>query len=737
MKIMHIAGGGDKGGAKTHILALCSKLKEKNDLTLVSLRGGEFPKDAEALGIRTKTFFSAFVPMDYIRLIKYVKKEKPDIVHCHGAKANLAGALLRLFAGRTIVTTVHSDYKLDYMHSFLKRNTIGRINSAALRFFNYYITVSDNFRRMLTERSFSPLKIMTIYNGLDFSQKAQKPDKAEYLKKAGLEYKEGDVVFGIPARLNPVKDISTLLRAFELASRKTPNIKLLIGGDGEETEKLMALSKELKLEDKVSFMGWLNDVPTFFAACDVDVLCSISESFPYSILEGIREGCAVITSDVGGMRDLIENGKSGYIFSPGDVETFASYISDLATDPKKRRAFSERLYQKASSLYSLDNMAETQQQIYENILTLKARGKRDGVLICGAYGRGNAGDEAILGAIIDTMRLIDPLMPICVMTRSPMKTKLLHGVKAVYTFNLLSFLRDMKKRRLFINGGGSLIQDITSSRSLYFYLFTIWAAKHMGCRVLMYGCGIGHVHRPLNRRLTKAVLNRNADTITLRDPKSMEELKDMGITRPDIRLTSDPALGLEAASDMTAEAYLKKHGMDINGKYICFALRFWKSSFDINAFAQAARHAYEKHGLTPVFIPFERPGDISPSRQVMEMLEDIPCLMLDDIDDIGLMIAVLKRMSLVCAMRLHALVFSAAAGVPFIGVSYDIKVEGFMEYAGNPFFTNLENLSPEGLKDLFDNALKDPSMFIGIAHRLKELEKLNMEAASQLMQSCQ
>ena len=84
-------------------------------------------------------------------------------------------------------------------------------------------------------------------------------------------------------------------------------------------------------------------VPHFFAACDIDVLCSISESFPYSILEGIREGCAVITSDVGGMRDLIDSGESGYIFNPGDYETFAGYIVDLAKDPEKRRRFAEKL----------------------------------------------------------------------------------------------------------------------------------------------------------------------------------------------------------------------------------------------------------------------------------------------------------------------------------------------------------------------------------------------------------
>ena len=181
MKIIHIAGGGDRGGAKTHIISLCSHLSDHCDLTLVSLRSGDFAESAAESGIKTVTIFSSFVLRDYIRLIKFIRKEDPDLVHCHGAKANLAAILIKVLCKKTIVTTVHSDYRLDYMHSFLRRNTLGRLNSAALRFFDYYVTVSDTFKQMLIKRGFKPNKIMTIYNGLDFSQKAPPADKKEYL----------------------------------------------------------------------------------------------------------------------------------------------------------------------------------------------------------------------------------------------------------------------------------------------------------------------------------------------------------------------------------------------------------------------------------------------------------------------------------------------------------------------------------------------------------------------------
>lgn len=732
MKIFHVAGGGDRGGAKTHILALCSRLKERYDLTLVSLRSGDFPDSARQVGIQTKTFFSWFVPYDYFRLIRMVRREKPDIVHCHGAKANIAGLLVKLFCGVTVITTVHSDYQLDYMNSAFKRFTIGAMNARALRHIDYYVTVSELFKSMLISRNFDPHKCMSIYNGLDFAEKAAPFDRSDWLHRSGIDYQEGDVVLGILARLTPVKDIPTLLRAFAMARKDNPRLKLLIGGDGEDTEKLRALAESLKLDKSVSFMGWVTDVPHFFAACDIDVLCSISESFPYSVLEGIRENCAVITSDVGGMSRLIDSGENGYIFRPKDVETFARYILELSLDGDKRQRFAAALYEKASALYSLDSMADTQSQIYESILHLEQAPRRREVLICGAYGKGNSGDEAILRAIITSMRSIDPLIPLTVMTRKPEETRLLYGVRAIYTFDVAHFLRAAGHTKLFINGGGSLIQDSTSSRSLYYYLFTIWAARLRGARVLMYGCGIGHVEKPFNRRVARWILNQPGHVITLRDAVSRRELLDMGITRPDVRDSADPALSLEPADDQLAVEYLKQHGLDPNGRYICFSLRPWKDFGNYAPFAEAADYAREAYGLEAVFMPIEDPTDLAPSRITAQMMHGKGHL-LPAPGEVELTMAVLHRMELMCAMRLHALVFSAAANTPFIAASYDIKVSSFMEYVHNPSCCDLNSLTGQFLRQQIDRVMADPAQYRDNAARLRAMESQNNLAAREML----
>lgn len=732
MKIFHVAGGGDRGGAKTHILALCSRLQKEHDLQLISLRSGDFPESAQAAGIRTTTFFSWFVPYDYYRLIRKVRREKPEIVHCHGAKANIAGLLVKLFCHTTVVSTVHSDYQLDYLSSLPKRLSIGFLNARALRHIDYYVTVSELFKQMLISRGFDPLRCMVIYNGLDFQDKAEPFDREAWLRQAGIDYQPGDVVLGILARLTPVKDIPTLLHAFAQARKEDPRLKLLIGGDGEDAEKLKTLARQLKLGTSVSFMGWVTDVKHFFAACDIDVLCSISESFPYSILEGVREGCAVITSDVGGMRRLIEQGESGYIFHPGDREAFARYILELSRDGEKRRAFAQKLYERASQLYSLDSMAATQSQIYENIRHLQSLPKRSGVLICGAYGRGNSGDEAILRAIITSMRSIDPLMPLTVMTRKPRETRLLYGVRAIYTFNIPRFLRCARKTQLFINGGGSLIQDSTSNRSLYYYLFTIWASRHAGAHVLMYGCGIGHVARPSNRRLARLVLDDSAELITVRDSISLDELHEMGITKPTVRPSADPALSLQPAPEEDACQYLRQHGLDPDGRYICFSIRQWKDFDNYQAFAEAADYAWNTYGLETVFMPIEQPSDIPPSQKTAQLMH-CRSHFLPAPDYVELTMAVLRRMKLVCAMRLHALVFSAAANTPFLAVSYDIKVSSFMKYVGNPSCCDLNEVTGAFLCRQIDRIMRQPEDYQNYVLRLQALEAENTRAARELL----
>ena len=442
---------------------------------------------------------------------------------------------------------------------------------------------------------------------------------------------------------------------------------------------------------------------------------------------------------MGGVPYLIEHGVHGFLFEAGDYKALAHHLAALAQDPELRRHMGQRLYQRAKQDYSLESTLQRQLSIYEAILRRQARktGKRDGALVCGAYGRGNAGDDAILEAIVTELRQVDPDLPVWVLSRNPESTRLTYRVNSIYTFAFPKFLWRMRKTRLYINGGGSLMQDVTSHRSLWFYLFTISWAKRLGNKVMMYGCGIGPIHSPANRRRASRVLQKSVDAITLRDTHSKDELDDMGVTAPEIILSADPTVILPPAPEQAIDGILESQGIDPKGKYIGFSLRPWPG-FEEKAkvFAAAADYAYEKYGLTPVFLPIERRLDVAAARTAAQYMK-APHYILNETGSSGHTIGLFARMQAVVSMRLHALVFSAGQGVPLVGVVYDQKISSFLSYIGQDLYTDLSQVTAESLCKYIDAACKrigDTEFLSGGVDRLRQVEQRNSETARKLLE---
>ena len=739
MKVIHLISGGDSGGAKTHVLSLLQNLNKVITAQLVCFRDGPFAEEARQMGIPTEIMGGNNIPRLRRQLTAYIRAGGYQLIHCHGSRANMVGALLRSSTGLPVVSTVHSDYKLDYMGRPLSRLTFGTINAWALRHLDYRIGVSDAMVDLLISRGFAPDRFYAIYNGIDFTPAPPQGDRLAYLRNLGADVDEDSVVVGIAARLNPVKDMSTLVRGFAAGYQKCKRLRLVIAGDGEEREKLGALVKELGVEKQVTFAGWISGgMDRFYAALDINALTSLSETFPYALTEGARFHLATVATAVGGIPFLIDTDVNGYLFQPGDWKTLGEHLAALGNDDQLRRQMGEKLYEKASTQFSIQKTVDTQLHIYEDILRRHSRPQtgRDGVVICGAYGRGNAGDDAILEAILQEMRSIDPDMPVTVISKDPKSTRLTYRVRSVSRMAIPAWQSAMKKARLYINGGGSLIQDVTSRRSLWFYLHNISAAKRAGCKVQMYGCGIGPVTRENHRKLAAKVLNRNVDVITLREPNSLDELRAMGVTEPQILLTADPALTLHRASDDETDSVLLRAGIPPHGRYICFALRQWRGFEDkAPLFARAAKYAYETYGLTPVFAAVEKHQDPGANQLAARGL-DIPHYFLDDAGGAGTIIGALSRMELVVSMRLHALIFAAGQGIPLAGVVYDPKVSAFLRYIGQELFTDLDALTEENLRNMIDQAAAQashPEAQAAAVERLQAMEHGNMEAARRLL----
>ena len=727
MKILTLISGGDVGGAKTHVLGLFQALSRRMDVTMVCFMEGDFARDAREMGIDVRVFPGWDLPKVRRQLLDLIREEKFDLIHSHGSRGNFNAWLLRS-CGLPLLATVHSDPKLDYMGRPAAGLVFGTMNRFALKRMDYLTGVSDSMAELMIARGFRADRVFTIYNGVDLNDKGAALSRAEFLKAHGIQEEPGAVYAGIAARLNPVKDIATLIRGFAGALKSAPQLRLLIAGDGSQENELKALAESLGVSDKVHFLGWVDGTDSFYAALDINTLTSLSETFPYALTEGVRWHCATVSSRVGGVPKLIDHGVSGYLFPAGDDQALARHLAGLANDEGLRQRFADALYEKTKRLYSLEATVQTQQDIYETILRQRARkdGKRDTVAVCGAYGRGNAGDEAILRSILSELREADPDVPVCVVSRRPKETRVLHRVQAIHTFDIIGFSRLCRRLRLYLNGGGSLIQDVTSHRSLWFYLYTLREAKRQGVPVVMYGCGIGPVTGPRNRRLAAKVISRNADVITLRESNSVEELNALGVSGPEIVLAADPSLMLSAAGEEETDSLLLSAGLDPHGSYAAFILRPWPGFAEKAAELAKAADKLAAEGLTPVFLTIDRTKDVQAVNAVAPLMKSKPVILPEDYSAES-MTGLLSRMRVVVSMRLHGLIFAAGHGAPLVGIVYDPKVRSFLRYIGQENAVDLGDVTADGLVKLVREAMgsSSPEARREAVARLRELEAEN------------
>ena len=162
-------------------------------MRLVCFTEGAFADDARAMGIDTLVLTQG-VAASIRTLSDMIRAEGFEIVHCHGSRANMIGAILKRRINVPIVTTVHSDYRLDYLGRPFHRITYGTINTVALRLFDYHIGVSDSMVQLLISRGFDPQTMFSIYNGVDFSVTKETP-KSIRDRKQKNKYKKIQVLF--------------------------------------------------------------------------------------------------------------------------------------------------------------------------------------------------------------------------------------------------------------------------------------------------------------------------------------------------------------------------------------------------------------------------------------------------------------------------------------------------------------------------------------------------------------
>ncbi|KGX90980.1 polysaccharide pyruvyl transferase CsaB [Pontibacillus marinus] len=302
------------------------------------------------------------------------------------------------------------------------------------------------------------------------------------------------------------------------------------------------------------------------------------------------------------------------------------------------------------------------------------------IVISGFYGLGNTGDEAILDAMIDNLResLDDP--DITVFSLSPEQTASKHNVKSIYRgwrHDLWGKIKALLKADLLLSGGGGLLQDTTPTRiiggPLPYYLLIVFLAKLCGTKVMFFSQGIGPVKTPYGKRLMK-IFGNMADFITVRDAHSKDSLKKLGVKRPDSVVTSDIVFAYQGREDTVAYDSL---GLSGDEHLVGVSVRPWlgQTSYQ-REMAKLLDRLVEEKGITPVFVPMEGEHDAEVSREIISrMAFGEKTLLLNSDYSPNQYLQFIGECDMLIGMRLHSLIFAVLAGVPFVGVSYDKKVE--------------------------------------------------------------
>lgn len=337
------------------------------------------------------------------------------------------------------------------------------------------------------------------------------------------------------------------------------------------------------------------------------------------------------------------------------------------------------------------------------------------VLLFGYYGYQNTGDEAILQTVIQQLRSALPEISLKVLTYKSEETEQKYGVKAVSRNRFLDLIRAIRECDVVVSGGGSILQDVTSSRSLLYYLAIIWLAKKMGKGVMFYGNGLGPINRLLNRYLAKHVLNQ-VDVITLRDYQSKEALLALGVKK-EVHVTADIAFAMEPLEASVGKEILKAQGLDPEKKVIGISVRPWRGKEQYKrVVAKTADHLHELN-YQVLFIPMQYPHDYHLSKEICAMMKG-PGVVLEHQYSPLEILTLISQLDLMIGMRLHALIFAAIAGVPMVGIEYENKVKSFLQLVGQKSGGVAENLEEIPLWATIEGVLQQDKKYREILSRV-------------------
>ena len=364
------------GGPARHVTILTVRCGPEFDGVLLvgepEAREGSLLDDAVAAGANVVHVPHLRRPLSpladlqaFIWLFRYFRRERPEIVATHTAKAGSVGRLAAALAGvRIIVHTFHG-HVLDGYFGRIRTSVFVVVERFLGLLTTQFIAISPEIASDLERLGIGHGKTVVVRLGLDLDHLTiDKPGRL----RSDIGVPPGVPLVGIVGRLVPIKAHDLFLAAASLVAKAHPDAHFAIVGDGELWSELHAAVARLGLAERVHFTGWRSDLAEVYSDLDIVVCCSRNEGTPVSLIEACAAGRCVIGTRVGGIADIIATGVNGLLVPSGDSGALATAIEDLISDPAKRGMMGNTGRQMVLERHGSSRMVSELKEVYRRLL---------------------------------------------------------------------------------------------------------------------------------------------------------------------------------------------------------------------------------------------------------------------------------------------------------------------------------------------------------------------------------
>lgn len=656
------------GGAETHVVTLARALRQQGHAVTVASAGGKLAEALKDDGIPHHTLplhSCLHLPSARRRLKQLLQKKSFTLIHTHSRLASFVASPLARRQGIPLVTTVHARFRATPL----------------LRKFSRWgaspIAVSEDLKQYLCETyHIPPDRVTVIPNGIEPPPPSAQPpaDKPRLIFCSRLD---ADCARGA-------------LLLCQIAPRlreRFPDLELLLVGGGTEFSTLQRIANKVNeaMKDTVircvgAHSSPISLFPTARAVIGVSRVA----------LEAMATGTPVILAGNEGFlgiseKAILPRAEATNFCCRGETPVTEDKLYDaccrlLGMGKEERNRLGKELSEYIQTHHSIARVAAETEAVYQAALQNRPSPAPRTLVLCGYYGYGNMGDDALLAASLQRAKKAFPTLCPTVLTKSGKKDAQILGIRCVKRLSVQA-LQEIKHAKALVFGGGTLLQDLTSLRSLCYYTTIIRLAKHHGARVELWANGIHPPTTALGKRILTQALRR-CDRIGLRDRASLRLAKEVLGENAPIIYEQDLAYPTPASTPPRIE-FLLRHAR-LNDRFAVIAPK-GGSPIGILKILTPWLCTLRAEGITLVFIPLYPKEDEALCRTLALHKNDRVMTALSPSDLVGLM----KKSEVVCGMRLHSLIFAASANTPFVGFGLDPKIESFCREHGGLYFTDL------------------------------------------------